>query len=179
MKPNFEVVDNVIPDKHVKNFDKYEYKGKKLHSPLTNMVVYHIETFNTNRAVPYANCIYTLSKISRKHNRDITEKEYQKCLNGCIVFKGLDKLKEMLDYVLQFKEELKKVTNKFVDYILYVLAHKGSGFDSYVVLNNLHQWPSVVSLIKNGAGIVSLKIFIGYVDQIKKNLNMFISDADY
>ena len=49
-----------------------------------------------------------------------------------------------------------------------MIAHNGSGFDSYVVLNNLPQWGSVVSLIKNGAGIVSLKIFDGHVDEEKK-----------
>ena len=49
-----------------------------------------------------------------------------------------------------------------------MIAHNGSGFDSYVVLNNLPQWRSVVKLIKNGAGIVSLKLFNGYVDPVKK-----------
>ena len=47
-------------------------------------------------------------------------------------------------------------------------ANNGNGFESYVVLNNLPQWRSVVKLIKNGDGIVSLKIFNGYVDQNKK-----------
>ena len=45
----------------------------------------------------------------------------------------------MLDYVLQFKGEPKKVSNRIVKYNLYLLAHNGSGFDSYVVLNNLPQ----------------------------------------
>ena len=49
-----------------------------------------------------------------------------------------------------------------------MIAHNGSGFDSYVVLNNLPQWRSVVKLIKHGAGIISLKIFNGYVDPDKK-----------
>ena len=49
-----------------------------------------------------------------------------------------------------------------------MIAHNGSGFDSYVVLNNLPQWRSVFKLIKNGRSIVSLKIFNGYVDQKKK-----------
>ena len=49
-----------------------------------------------------------------------------------------------------------------------MIAHNGSGFDSYVVLNNLPQWRSVVKLIKNRAGVISLKIFNGYVDQNKK-----------
>ena len=39
------------------------------------MVVYDLETFNADKAVPYANCIYTLSKLSGKYNRDITQRE--------------------------------------------------------------------------------------------------------
>ena len=66
------------------------------------------------------------------------------------------------------KEKLKKLIIKFVKYSLYLLVHEGSGFDSYVVLKNLHQWRTVVSLIENGLGIVSFKIFNGYVDQYKK-----------
>ena len=83
----------------------------------------------------------------------------------------------MLDHVLSFKGEAKKVKNRIVEYNLYLMAHNGSGFDSYVVLNNLPQWRSAVFLIKNGAGIVSLKIFNGYVDQNKKILNMYILDV--
>ena len=74
----------------------------------------------------------------------------------------------MLDHVLSFKGEPKKVKNKIVEYNLYLIAHNGSGFDSYVVLKNLPQWRSVVKLIKNGAGITSLKIFNGYIDPVKK-----------
>ena len=51
-----------------------------------------------------------------------------------------------------------------------MIAHNGSGFNSYVVLNNLPQWRSVVKLIKNGAGIISLQIINGYVDENKKKL---------
>ena len=72
----------------------------------------------------------------------------------------------MLDYVLQFKGEAQKVNNKIVKYNLYLFAHKDQDF--IVVLNNLLQWRTVVSLIKNGLGIVSLKIFNGYVDQNKE-----------
>ena len=73
----------------------------------------------------------------------------------------------MLDYVLQYKREPKRINNTIVIYNLYLIAHKGSGFDSYVVINNLPQWRTV-RLIKNGSGIVSLEIFNGYVDQNKK-----------
>ena len=74
----------------------------------------------------------------------------------------------MLDYVLSFKGEPKKIKNKIVEFNLSLIDHSVSGFDSYVALNILPQWPSVVKLIKNGVGIVSLKIFNGYVNQNKK-----------
>ena len=131
------------------------------------MVVHDIETFSTIKCVPYANCIYRLSSISGKYYRDISEKEYQKSLKDCIVFKGLDNINKMLDYVLQFKGEPKRINHKVVKYNLYLIAHKGSGFDSYVVLNNLPQWRSF-KLIKNGSSIVSLKTFNGCVDPVKK-----------
>ena len=57
--------------------------------------MYDRETFNAIKCVPYANCIYKLCKNSGKYNQDILETDYQKCLNGCIVFKGLDKITEM------------------------------------------------------------------------------------
>ena len=48
-------------------------------------------------------------------------------------------------------------------------VHNGLGFVSYVVINNLPQWRSVVKLIKNEAGNISFEIFNGYVDEKKKN----------
>ena len=140
LKDNFRVVDNFIPDKHVKSYIKYEYKPKKVQSQLTNMIVYNIETFSTIKCVPYANCIYRLSESSGKFYRDISEKEYQKCLNDCFVFEGLDNINKMLDYILQYQGEPKRINNKIVKFNLYLIAHKGSGFDIYVVLNNLPQW---------------------------------------
>ena len=85
----------------------------------------------------------------------------------CIVFKGTDSVNEMLDYVLQFKREVKKV-KKNVKNKIHLLAHKRSGLESYVVLNNLHEWRTVVCLVKKGLGIVSFEKFNGYVDQNKK-----------
>ena len=50
-----------------------------------------------------------------------------------------------------------------------MIAQNGSGFDTTFALNKLPQWRTVVSSIKNGAGIVSLKALNGSVDQNKKN----------
>ena len=48
-----------------------------------------------------------------------------------------------------------------------MLAHNGLAFDSYIVINNLPQWRSVVILIKNRDGFVSPKLFNGYEDENK------------
>ena len=72
----------------------------------------------------------------------------------------------MLDHVFLFKKEPKKI-KKIVENNLFLIAHNKSGFDSYIKLNNLPQWRSVVKLNKNGTGIFSLKIFNCYVDQKK------------
>ena len=74
----------------------------------------------------------------------------------------------MLDDVISFKREPTNVKNKSVDYNLTLIAFNGSDFDSYVVLSNLPQWRIDDKLIKNGAGIISIKIFNGYVDENKK-----------
>ena len=57
-----------------------------MQAPLTNIAVYHLETFNKDIVVAYCRCIYKLSKVSGKYNRVIREKEYQKCLNDCVDF---------------------------------------------------------------------------------------------
>ena len=66
LKPNFKVVDNVISDKHVKSYIKYEYKPKNVESPSNIIVVYVLETYNKDKAVPYCSCTYELGKISGK-----------------------------------------------------------------------------------------------------------------
>ena len=79
----------------------------------------------------------------------------------------------MLDHVLSFNGEAKKVKNKIVDFNLSLKTRNGSGFDSYVVLNKLPHWRRVVNLIKNEAGIVSLKIYNGYVDPNEKKSSIY------
>ena len=71
--------------------------------------------------------------------------------------------------MLSFEGHSKKLKNKIDDYNLKLISHNGSGFDSYVVLNNLPQWRSVVNLNEIGAGNVSLNFFNGYVYENRKN----------
>ena len=77
------------------------------------------ETFNTIKCVRYANCIIKFIKFSGEYNGGITKRDYGKCRKDCIVFKGLDDVKERLDYVLQFKEESKRIKLKFLNGIFF------------------------------------------------------------
>ena len=45
----------------------------------------------------------------------------------------------MLDHVLSFKGEATKAKNDILEYNIYLIARKGSEFDSYFVSNNLPQ----------------------------------------
>ena len=73
-----------------------------------------MEAFNTDRVLPYAFGLYKLSKVSGKYYRDITQRELEKCRNDCIVFKGTDCNNNLLDHLLEFNGEVKKVNNKIV-----------------------------------------------------------------
>ena len=89
-----------MSDNHVKSVIKYEYRPKIVQSQLTNNINYGLETYKKDRVIPNCSCIYKTSKISGIYNRDISEKEYQKCQNDCAVFKGNDCINEMLDHDL-------------------------------------------------------------------------------
>ena len=118
-KPTFREVDHVSSDKQVKSLNKYEDKPKKVQSPLTYIIVYDFETFNKDRAVPFSSGIEKLNNFSGKYHRDITQKENQTCLNDCDVLKGADCVIEMLDCVLSYKREPKKVNIKIIESNIY------------------------------------------------------------
>ena len=61
--------------------------------------------------------MYELSKIFGNYNRDVSEKEYQKCQIDCVIFKGTDCISEKLDHVLSFKGEAKKSITRLLKVI--------------------------------------------------------------
>ena len=115
LKLNFEVLDNILSDKLVKSFIKYEHSPKKLQTQINNMVNYDIETLNNIKCVPYAKFPFKIDKISGENNRDVTKRECEKCRNGCVVFNGVNCFNEMLDHVLEFKGKGKRINNKIVE----------------------------------------------------------------
>ena len=165
LKNNFKIVDNYRTDEKVNSHFKYEFTPKKIESHLTNFIVYDLETHNTDRARPYVFCFYRLSKLAGRYNRDLTPDELKKCRKDTIAFDGDDCFSKALDFCLKLKGEERKVKNKIVEYNLQLHAHNGSGFDTWIVLNNLRCDKHIVNIIKNAKGIIELKVFNGYVEK--------------
>ena len=149
---------------------------KKIDSHLTNFIVYDLETHNTDRARPYCISFYRLSKIAGRCERDQTREEIEKYRKDTIVFDGDNCVEKALDFCLKIKgEERRTVNNKIVEYNLQMHAHNGSGFDTWIILNNLPCDRHIVGdIIKNGKGIISLKVFNGYIYNGKKQIPQYL-----
>ena len=178
LKNSFKVVDIYITDENVKSHFKYEFIPKKIESHLTNFIVYDLETHNTDRARTYNMTLYRLRKIAGRYERDPTQEELQKSIDDTIAFAGDNCINNALDFCLKLKGEKRKVKNKVVEYNLQMHAHNGSGFDTWVTLNNLPCDKHIVDIFKNGKGIIELKVFIGLMEKIiNKFLSICILDA--
>ena len=180
LKDNFKIVDSYITAENVNSHFKYEFIPKKIESHLTNFIVYDLETHNANRARPYVFCFYRLSKLSGRYNRDLTLDEIDKCKKDTIAFDGNDCVEKSLDFCLKLKgEEYKDQKGKVLEHILQLHAQKGSGFDTWIVLNILPCDKRIVNIIKNGKGIIELTKINGYIEKKIKNKspNIYISDV--
>ena len=95
-----------------------------------------------------------------------------------ISFVGDKCISNALDYCLKLKGEERKIKNKIVEYNLQLHVHNGSGFDTWIILNNLDCDKHIVNIIKNGKGISELKYLMVVLKKIKdKILNIFVSDV--
>ena len=69
-----------------------------------------------------------------------------------------------MDFCLKLEgEPRKKVDNKIVEDNLQLYAHNASGSYTWIILNNLPCDKHIVDIIKNVKGIISLRVFNGYI----------------
>ena len=116
-----------------------------------------------------------MSKLVGRYNRDLTRDEIDKCKKDTIVFDGVNCVEKALDFCLKLKgEEYKDKKGKVLEYNLQLHAHNGSGFDTWVVLNNLSWDKRLVIIIKNGKGIIELKVFNKYIEKNKKQIPQYL-----
>ena len=174
LKNYFKIVDNYITEENVNSHFKYEFTPKKIESHLTNFIVYDLETHNTDRARPYNMTVYRLSKIAGRYERDPTIEELKKSIDDTTAFAGDNCIDNALDFCLKLKGEERKVKNKIVEYKLQMHAHNGSGFDTWIILNNLPCDKNLVDIIKNAKGIIGLKIFNGLIHKNNKQIPQYL-----
>ena len=79
-----------------------------------------------------------------------------------------------LDYCLKLKGDEVKLKNKIVGYNLQMHAHNGSGFDTWIILNNLRCDKHIVDIIKNGKGTISMEVFNGLIYKNNKQIPQYL-----
>ena len=174
LKKNFQLVDNYITEENVNSHFDYEFIQKKIESHLTSFIVYDLETHNTERARPYNMTFYRLSKITGRYERDPTKEELKKSIDDTIAFAGDNCFNKALYFCLKIKRDERKVKNKIVEYNLQMHAHNGSGFDTWIILNNFPCDKHIFDIIKNGKGIIELKVFNGLTYKNNKQIAHYL-----
>ena len=89
----------------------------------------------------------------------------EKCEKNTIIFDGDECVTNALDFCLKLKSEERKSKNKIVEDNLQLHAHSGSGFDTWVILIKLACDKHIVVIVKNGKGIIELKVTNGYIEK--------------
>ena len=118
---------------------------------------------------------YRLNKIASRYNRDPTKEELQKSINDTIAISGDNCINNALDSLLKFKGEERKVNNKIVEYNFQLHAHNGSGFDTWIILNNLPCDKHIAGdIVKNGKGIIELKVYNGLIYKNIKQIPQYL-----
>ena len=150
LKDNFKIVDNYITEEKVNSHFKYDFIPQKTESHLTNFFLYDLETHTTDRLRPYRISFYRSSKLAGRCNRVLTPYEIDKCKKDTLVFVGDDCITKALDFCLKLKGEERRASpnNKSVEYSFQLHAHNGSGFDTWIILNNFPCDKHIVVIIK-------------------------------
>ena len=85
----------------------------------------------------------------------MTLDEIDNCRKDTIAFDGDNCVEKALDFYLKLKgEEYKDKKGKLLEYKFQSHSHNSSGFDTWIVLNNLFCDKRKVNIIKNGKGII-------------------------
>ena len=174
----FKIVDNYITEEKVDSLFEYEIIPKKIDLHLTKLVLYELETRNTDRTRLYKKTSYILSNLAGKKCRDLTPYQIAKCVKDTLIFAGDNCISNASDFLLKFKRKERKVEKSIVNYNLQLHAHNGSAFDTWNNLKNILCDEHIFDIIKIGKGIISLGDFNGYTQNNKKQFPKCISFLD-
>ena len=150
LENDFQIDDNFIAEENIISHFKYEFIPMKIDSHLTDFIVFDLETHNTDRARPHCISFHRLSKLAGRYKRDLTPYEFDKCKKDTITFDVDTCVSNALDFCLKLKGEERRTSLIYtiVEYNLQLHAYKGSGFDTWIILNNLPCGKHFVDIIK-------------------------------
>ena len=101
-----------------------------------------------------------MSKLAGECDRDLTPYVIDKCKKDTTPFDGDKCVQIALDFCLKLEgEERKDNKGKIFEYNLQLHVHNGSGFGTWIIINNLPCDKRLVNIIENGKSIIELKIF--------------------
>ena len=175
VEDNFKYVRNRINNTNLKNVIKYSFPFKEKHNELDNVFIFDIETGNVeNKATPYAIGLYDLSRLKYRYKKDLTEDEIITERNNVIKFKAYNgnPVTQMIEYINKnytgdkIIHRNKSGANIVKSNKITLVAHNSSGFDSYIILNNLLKNTALSSkIVKTDRGIIKLQFNAGNINK--------------
>ena len=78
-------------------------------------------------------------------------------------------------FLFEIKRRREKSKKKVVEYNLQLHAHNGSGFDTWIIINNLDCDKHIVDIIKNGTGNTELKVINGLTLENNKQIPQYLN----
>ena len=167
---NFRYVKNKINENNLKQRIPYRFPKNETINQLENVFVFDLETHNDEEfAEAYAAGLYDVNRLHDKWDRDLTPDELIIERKNVTVFDASNGncIMNMLKYI---SENYDGDERTYIDrdgdeivssYRLLLVAHSGSGFDSWVVLNSLTRNITDLKIIKTARGLISLSFRCG------------------
>ena len=167
---NFRYIKNKINENNLKQRIPYRFPKHETINQLENVFVFDLETHNDGEfAEAYAAGLYNVNRLKDKWDKDLTPHELEIEKENVIIFDTStgNCIMNMLKYI---SENYEGDERTYIDrdgdeivssYRLLLIAHNGSGFDSWVVLNSLTRDITDLKIIKTARGLISLSFRCG------------------
>ena len=154
---NFKYVKNIINENNLKQRILYRFPKHETIDQLENVFVFDLQTHKDQEfAEAYAAGLYDVNRLRDRWRRDLTNNELIIERKHVTVFDASNgnSVMNMLKYISEnYEGDERTYIDKdgdeiFSSYRLLLVAHKSSGFDSWVVLNSLIKEITELKIIK-------------------------------
>ena len=167
---NFKYVKNIINENNLKQRILYRFPKYEIIDQLENDFVFDLETDNDQEfAEVYGAGLYDVNRSRECWHRYLNSNELLIERKHVTVFDASNGncIMNMLKYISKNYDGdertyiVKDGDETISSYRLLLVAHKSSGFDSWVVLNSLVKEITDLKIIKTARGLISLSFWCG------------------